>query len=380
MDQRRQDLFRLGSYDREVSEILTQAFPGTKVASFEIDQLYCGTNRSAKVAVRYVDEKGPPSVFLKVAGGYFQRLSLLCLGALYKEAELAVKKINLPFRHPALYGGQIDKKSLFSLVVMEDIDGKDSKINTPLDALEPEQARFGLRELAKLHAAYWDKEDNDLKGLIGGWRLAKPLQVVSVVNLMRSVKSFYSLINEENAFTDSLREELLKSNPYILGDSQRMDPVRLSREFSRSALLYASGTQTVLHGDPHIGNTYLQSGSGLGFFDLQLLRLGNWSHDVGYFLISSLTSDDRREHMEDLVEYYFDQLSLLGISPPDSSDGKRQILYTPAFGLVSWLHTLAFKHFQKQEYCLAMIGRFLSAYYDFETSAMFEKYHHRELL
>jgi Phosphotransferase enzyme family len=42
--------------------------------------------------------------------------------------------------------------------------------------------------------------------------------------------------------------------------------------------------QTFLHGDAHIGNTYVLPDNDVGFLDWQVVRRGNWSVDVGYFL------------------------------------------------------------------------------------------------
>ena len=55
-----------------------------------------------------------------------------------------------------------------------------------------------------------------------------------------------------------------------------------------------AGPATLLHGDPHIGNTYLLADGDIGFLDWQVLRRGNFSLDLGYFLQGAVTIDDRR--------------------------------------------------------------------------------------
>ena len=67
---------------------------------------------------------------------------------------------------------------------------------------------------------------------------------------------------------------------------------------------------TLLHGDPHIGNTYVLPGDEVGFLDWQVVRRGNWSQDVGYFLVSALTVADRRESEPELIEAYRGTVSL----------------------------------------------------------------------
>lgn len=61
---------------------------------------------------------------------------------------------------------------------------------------------------------------------------------------------------------------------------------------------------TLLHGDAHIGNSYVLPGDDVGFLDWQVTRRGEWSQDVGYFLISALTDENRRKHEADLLDEY----------------------------------------------------------------------------
>jgi aminoglycoside phosphotransferase (APT) family kinase protein len=67
---------------------------------------------------------------------------------------------------------------------------------------------------------------------------------------------------------------------------------------------------TDVHGDPHIGNTYLLPSGEVGFLDWQVARRGNWSLDLGYFLQGALTLEDRRRSERDLLAEYRDSLGL----------------------------------------------------------------------
>ena len=78
--------------------------------------------------------------------------------------------------------------------------------------------------------------------------------------------------------------------------------------------------QTLLHGDPHIGNTYVLPSDEVGFLDWQVARRGNWSLDLGYFLQGALTVEDRRRSERDLLEEYRDSLGLPADELP-SADG-----------------------------------------------------------
>ena len=71
-----------------------------------------------------------------------------------------------------------------------------------------------------------------------------------------------------------------------------------------------TGPQTLLHGDPHIGNTYVLPGDNVGFLDWQVLHRGNFSLDLGYFLQGAVTPENRRTNEADLVEEYRTALDL----------------------------------------------------------------------
>lgn len=66
--------------------------------------------------------------------------------------------------------------------------------------------------------------------------------------------------------------------------------------------------QCIVHGDPHIGNTFITPDGEPGFLDWQGLHIGSAFHDVAYFLTGSLTIQDRRENERSLVEQYFKAL------------------------------------------------------------------------
>jgi hypothetical protein len=50
---------------------------------------------------------------------------------------------------------------------------------------------------------------------------------------------------------------------------------------------------TLLHGDPHIGNTYVLPDGRGGLLDWQLMVRGRWAHDLTYLMVTGLTPEDR---------------------------------------------------------------------------------------
>jgi hypothetical protein len=329
---------------------LAEDFPGAVVSEVRIGDIADGTNRRARVRLQYQSGWGPESVFVKREGRVLNRLALLALGALESEAQLFDSGAQLPLEHPAPYAAAVDRRRLATVVVMEDVTLRSARPNEATVALSLGQVRSGLRGLAGLHAAYWERPLPEPMRFLRPWRLGRVWAPVSHASLARALR-------------------LLRSGGHARPLPPGSDAATLERQFRRWATVAVSGPQTVLHGDPHPGNTYALLGDVTGFYDWQLVRTGNWSHDIGYFIVSSLDVADRRVHERSLLRYYLDELTRQGAPAPDSEDAWSLYRQTPAFGLGTWLHTLSGGGFQPFDQCLATIERFAAAYADHERGS-----------
>ena len=324
-------------------------FPSAVVDEIHVGAVADGTNRRASVGLSYARGTGPDRVFVKVQGRMMHRLALLALRAFTTEARLADSGVALPIDHPEPYGGGVDRARLASVVVMDDVTSFGGRPNDATTALDVAELASGLDGLARLHAEFWDRPLPPALRFLRPWRLTRKWAPVSEVSLRRGLHRL---------------ERALPSG----APGPRFDARRLERQFRHSATLAAAGPQTVLHGDPHPGNTYALPGRRTGFYDWQLVRTGNWSHDVGYFVVSSLDVEVRRAHERELLAAYLDALRRAGVDAPGEDEAWERYRATPAFGLGTWLHTLSAGSFQPQELCLATLRRFQAAYEDLETS------------
>lgn len=331
---------------------LTQALslrcPGAVVAKVSLDEVEDGTNSRARIAVTYEAGSGPPSVFVKREGRIVHRLALLALGAVATEARLASSGVDLPLEHPRPYAAGVDASRLAAIVVMDDVANASGRPNGATKALSVEEVRDGLAGLASLHAAFWGRPLPEGLQFLRPWKLGRIWAPVSAASLARGLRRLKDVATDVRA-------------------PAGVDARRLERQFRASASLALTGPQTVLHGDPHPGNTYALPGGRTGFYDWQLVRTGNWSHDVGYFLAGSLSVSDRRRFERELLDGYLDSLSSLGVAAPGADDAWDQYRATPAFGLGTWMHTFSAGSFQPEDVCLATIERFATAYADLDT-------------
>jgi len=93
------------------------------------------------------------------------------------------------------------------------------------------------------------------------------------------------------------------------------------------------GPTTLLHGDAHIENTYVLPDNKVGFLDWQVVRRGEWSQDIGYFLISALTPEDRRANEKSLLEEYRGALTIPNHERPSAETVWQRYCATPGYGL-----------------------------------------------
>jgi aminoglycoside phosphotransferase (APT) family kinase protein len=129
----------------------------------------------------------------------------------------------------------------------------------------------------------------------------------------------------------------------------------------------SSGPQTLLHGDAHIGNTYVLPDDGVGFLDWQVLRRGHPSLDLGYFLQGAISVADRRTHEADIVESY-----RLALDVPEETRPTRDELWlryraSAAHGLALWLATSASDTWQRPENSFALAERYGAAFDDLRS-------------
>ena len=128
-------------------------------------------------------------------------------------------------------------------------------------------------------------------------------------------------------------------------------------------------SQTLLHGDPHIGNTYLLPDGDVGFLDWQVARHGNFSLDLGYFLQGALTTEDRRVSERQLLEEYRDELGLPADELPSPDEIWLRYRASVAHGLMTWLATAsAGELWQRPDIALALAQRYSAAYEDLQTA------------
>lgn len=325
---------------------LSRHHPGAEVDGVEVVLRDDGTNRRARLALTYSAGSGPATVFAKAVDPDHAELVALTSG-LYHEPRLFTSGIELPLDHPTVYTALIDEDRSDFVMIMEDVVARGADPRDSTRPMSVEQVASGVRGLARMHSQFWGERVTANPAL--GW--LEPFVAFQGLE-------YAPLHIAHERLGDSVPAEI----PALSGTELFVDI------WGRYIGTLTTSAQTLLHGDPHIGNTYVLPGDEVGFLDWQMARRGNWSLDVGYFLQGALTIEDRRRAERDLLDEYRGALDLPADEMPTADEIWLRYRASVAHGLAIWMATLSGGDaWQGAEICLALAQRYGAAFVDLET-------------
>ena len=269
---------------------------------------------------------------IECAGGLPNGLSAnLCVKGYFGDVGRAYRAVGQPeayfYRDLAATAGirtlrcayaDVDDATGHGVVITEDAVSQGGRFLDTRDEYTPDQVAESLGELAALHAATWGRPSlRDVPWLEP--RLAGIL-------LFRGVNEIRG--NFESAIGVGVPSEV-------------RDAERLAAAYRALTSLTADADPwSVIHGDAHLANVYLDGEGRPSFVDWQLVQRGPWYLDVGYHIASTLTVDDRRRSERDLVLHYLDRLAAEGGIRPSADDAWLGVRRGIVHGFFLWGITL----------------------------------------
>lgn len=358
-----------------INELLTPLYPNTVITSFHIDKkAACGdgiasTADRIHLTLSYQSNPhtlpeqvvlktlllnpwlrfGLPAILslstsvralekLPLIGGIASRFLFIIIGIFQKffpQAPDAMYDVESSFYHqirpsteleaPQVYGARYDANTRQFAVIMEDLNLRQVHFPNATESQTSETVKSTLKQMAQLHAQFWQSErfNSDLNWVPD--RLSEGMFPVFDgigFDLIR-----YQV--EQNHFKSELIAPLGKTVE------------ELCQANWKSQRLLTEGKQTLLHGDTHVGNSYvLPDGQG-GLIDFQLLVKGNPIIDVCYFIITAIDSSTRKQEEQNLLHFYLQTLVELGITnAPSFEEAWHDYRVGSLWGLViGWLIT-----------------------------------------
>lgn len=333
---------------------LSASFPGAEVDGVTVELIDDGTNRRARLGLSYARGSGPATVFLKASDLEHAAVNART-GGVFNEARLFASGVSLPIEHPAVYFTQMDEPRLDFIMVMEDLLARGCD---PRDATRPmtvAQVSSGVRALAQLHRAFWGDR----------WHRHPALSWVEPFVAWRGMATGIDIGLERAG-------DRVPAAVRALTGKQIMRDVWVP-----FVATLASGGQTLVHGDAHVGNTYIRPDDQVGFLDWQVVRRGNPSVDLGYFLQGACTVEDRRRAERELVDAYCGALDLPEEEHPSPDEMWLRYRASAAHGLALWLVTAA-SDWQRAEVSLTLAERYATAFVDLDTASAIDELTARE--
>lgn len=271
---------------------LDRRYPGVQVESVDIRSRQEWTNAHARLAVRYTEAVGAPeTIFVKLPpldAEHRQAIGATGMGT--REARFYAELADeVPMRVPVPHFAATAAGGDFVLL-LEDLDASGCVVPDGLGGVPPDHAAAAVADLAALHVQF---EDAARLAAVTPWVAAKQHASPFVLDTLRGVVD-----GNRDRLTDAYAETA---------------EIYLDHHAAVEAL-WNSGPQSLIHGDPHIGNVFLD-GSRVGFLDWGMLTVMPSIRDVSYFMTMSMTPSDRATHERDLLHHYLEVRRTLGGSP-----------------------------------------------------------------
>lgn len=212
----------------------------------------------------------------------------------------------------------VDPVTHHGVVITEDVVAQGATFLDARSDFSPDQAAQSLEELAKLHAATWDRP-----------------AYADAAWLASRLESYLALRGVED-IRGNFDGPIGAGVPLEVRDPQRL----VDALHTLSPMVANVSPWSLIHGDAHVGNVYLDGQGRPSFVDWQMIQRGPWYLDVGYHLASALTVEDRRASEQDLVRHYLDCLSAGGVDAPSWDDAWTGIRRGMVYGFFLWGITL----------------------------------------
>jgi hypothetical protein len=286
---------------------------GMPVSGVDVLDAHSGTTGRARVGLTGAPEL-PDSVFVKLQPfSLEQRGFLRKVGLGVAEARLyGAVGDQLPVRIPHVWHAACDAADGSFVMVLEDLAASGCRFPTPADDDVLAVATSLMDELALLHAAYRGAELAWLTPPDGMRR--KPADGELAARRTHFIQLALNQFGDEMGAAFRALAEL-----YI---ARSGDVIALFNE----------GEHTLIHGDDHIGNLFVDGGR-TGFYDWAVASRAPGARDVAYFLCNSLPVETRRAEQDSLLVRYREALANNGWTLDTQTVGDQYRL----FSIYSWI-------------------------------------------
>jgi hypothetical protein len=275
-----------------LSSALSTRFPGTEVAEVEVLAQHSGTTGRMRLGLEYAQGcGGPATLFVKLPPlDPAQQELVAATGMGRREARFYEGPAReTPKRIPEVYFAAHGDRSEY-VMVLEDLEASGCTFTSRSETHADEFGLALMESLARLHAHFWNdpRFDDELSWIRPAMRGGHGAKLVANAREM--------FADQFPPVFDALCEL------YIENDE-------------RICELWDVGEQTLIHGDTHSGNQFID-GDRIGLYDWAVISRSPWIRDVSIFLGNSCPTDVRRREQENWIRAYRQVLVDEGVDAP----------------------------------------------------------------
>jgi thiamine kinase-like enzyme len=303
----------------QVSELTAEWFSQvlhTDVHAVEVLDAHSGTTGRARVRLSAPSDV-PDTLFVKLQPfSQDQRELLRQVGLGVAEARVYANiGGELPVRAPRVWHSAYEPDEGAFVMVLEDLAASGCRFPATSDDDIVHVANSTVAELAKLHAAYAASKGRQLPWL----RTAEG---------MRRKPDDPKVAARRSMFIKLALDQFGDEMPSVF---RRLAELYIERSYE-VITLFNQGEHTLIHGDSHIGNLFVDHGR-TGFYDWAVASRGPGMRDFAYFMCNSVPTEVRRTEQDALLSRYRTTLESNGATLDAGTAGEQYRL----FSVYSWI-------------------------------------------
>lgn len=295
-----------------LSEALAASLPGVDVARVDVVDRHSGTTGRARLELGYASgAAGPETVFVKLPPfSEAQRGLVAATDMGRREARFyAALSAETPVRVPHCYFAAHGDEPTDYICVLEDLEASGCTFPKGVEQHAREHGGQLVEALARLHAHFWEDER------FGG-------ELSWIPPAMRGELGAKLIDKAREMFADEL--------PPVFAELCRL----YVEHHERVCDLWDEDSPTLIHGDCHTGNQFLD-GDRVGLYDWAVISRSPGIRDVAIFMGNSCPPEVRRAEQEAWLRAYRQVLVDCGVDAPDTGVLWRRVRLGVLYGWVA---------------------------------------------
>jgi hypothetical protein len=287
------------------------------VSGVQVIDAHAGTTGRAVIELTYAGATSqPPRLFVKLPPADELQRAFVCSTGMGRREALFYRHLSaeIPVRLPRCHYADADDSGEHYIMLLENLEDSGCTFRAASNQYSMDLVRSVLAAFARLHAAYWDSPRFQAEL---GWIEPPRQHPVGVQLVERALEQHRDTMPP----VFSVLAELYLTNA---------DAIHR---------LWGEGTHTLVHGDAHDGNQFLD-GDTPGFLDWAIVSRAPAARDVGYYLAGVLKPGDCAQ-FESLLAFYRQSLQAGGLQPPNAAELLEQCRPACQPGVIGYCACLA---------------------------------------